>query len=88
MPVGYKPSVFRLSGAEGEAGFAVTDQAAREGQKSYRCVDRKGLKKPFYPYIHLAPRKLNEGTVSFAFDVMQAADNPAALNQMLVFQQL
>lgn len=80
MPVGYKPSVFRLAGAEGAATFAVSDDAARGGEKSYRCVDKEGLEKPFYPYIHLAPRKLEEGEITFSFDAMQAPDNPAAFS--------
>jgi len=47
------------------------------GQKSYKCTDRKGLKKPFYPYIHLAPKKLSEGTITFCFDAMQHKGDPA-----------
>ncbi len=76
MPDGSEPSVFRLV-KEGEATFAVTSEAASTGGKSYRCVDRKGLKKPFYPYIHVAPRGLDSGNVTFAFDVMNSAKLPA-----------
>jgi len=76
LPDGYEPSTFRLA-KEGDATFAVTSEAASVGQKSYKCTDRKGLKKPFYPYIHLAPKKLSEGTITFCFDAMQHKGDPA-----------
>lgn len=76
MPVGHEPSVFRLAKG-GAATFAVTDEAACTGTKSYRCIDRPGLKKPFYPYIHIAPRKIDRGRVRFSFDVMNSATAPA-----------
>jgi len=69
MPVGYQPDVFRL-GTSGEATFAVSDEAAYTGTKCYKCVDKKGLLKTFYPYIHLAPKGLNQGPVTFSFAAM------------------
>ncbi|MEW6358712.1 MAG: right-handed parallel beta-helix repeat-containing protein [Planctomycetota bacterium] len=77
MPDGYEPPIFRLA-KEGAATFAVTSETACGGKKSYRCVDRKGLKKSFYPYIHLAPKRLDKGRITFSFDAMLARDNPAA----------
>jgi hypothetical protein len=76
LPDGYGPSLFRLA-KEGDATFAVTSEAAATGKKSYKCTDRKGLKKAFYPYIHLAPRKLGKGRVSFRFDAMLHKEQPA-----------
>ncbi len=76
MPVGYQPNQFRL-GTSGEGTFAVTDEAAFTGTKSYRCVDRKGLEKTFYPYIHMAPKRMDRGQVTFAFAAMLHAATPA-----------
>ena len=75
MPDGYEPPNFRLA-KEGDATFAVTSEAACAGKKSYRCKDKKGLKKSFYPYIHLAPRKLSKGRVTFGFDAMISKQAP------------
>lgn len=79
MPVGWEPLTFRLAG-EGEATFAVTDEAAFHGTKAYKCTDRQGLRKTFYPYIHTAPRGLDEGRVRFAFAAMLPAVSPAPFN--------
>jgi len=76
MPVGYQPDVFRL-GTSGEASFSVSDEAAYAGTKSYKCADKKGLLKTFYPYIHLAPKGLNQGPVTFSFAAMLDAAAPA-----------
>ncbi len=75
MPDGYEPNVFRLA-KEGDATFAVTSEAACTGKRSYKCVDRKGLKKPFYPYIHVAPRGLTQGKITLSFDVMNSKQAP------------
>ena len=75
MPDGYEPNVFRLA-KEGEATFAVTSEVACTGKRSYKCVDRKGLRKPFYPYIHIAPRKLTQGKITLSFDVMNSTQAP------------
>ena len=75
MPDGYEPTVFKLA-KEGDATFAVTSEAACAGTRSYKCTDRKGLRKPFYPYIHVAPRGLDKGTVLFAFSVLNSKDAP------------
>lgn len=77
MPEGYEPPAFALA-KEGEATFAVTAVAAAGGRKSLRCVDRKGLRKPFYPYVHVAPRHLDAGRVVYAFDAMLDAARPGA----------
>ena len=76
MPVGYKPGRFRM-GTSGEGTFEVSDEAALSGTKSYKCVDKKGLRKPFYPYLHVAPKGINKGTVTFAFAAMMPAEAPA-----------
>ncbi|MBM4044157.1 MAG: right-handed parallel beta-helix repeat-containing protein [Planctomycetes bacterium] len=76
MPDGYEPTVFRLT-KEGAATFAVTSEAACTGTKSYKCMDRKGLKKPFYPYIHVAPRQLTRGRITFSLDAMNSPQSPA-----------
>jgi hypothetical protein len=76
MPVGYRPNQFRLS-SSGEATFAVTDEAALSGTKSYRCVDCKGLAKSYNPYIHIAPKGMDQGQVAFAFAAMLHAETPA-----------
>lgn len=76
MPVGYKPSTFRLGTSGEEATFAVTDEVACTGTKSYKCVDKAGLRKPFYPYIHIAPRSVGGAKVTFSFDVMNSAAKP------------
>ncbi|MBN2449097.1 MAG: right-handed parallel beta-helix repeat-containing protein [Lentisphaeria bacterium] len=76
MPDGYEPPLLRLA-KEGQATFAVTSGVAASGSKSYRCTDRKGLRKPFYPYIHVAPRNLTRGQIAFAFDAMLHPTQPA-----------
>jgi hypothetical protein len=76
MPEGWEPNQFTLV-KEGEATFAVTSEAASAGRKSWKCVDRNGLRKPFYPYVHLAPKGLAQGRFVFSFDAMLAADTPA-----------
>lgn len=75
MPDGYEPPAFKLA-KDGAATFAVTSEAVRTGKKSLKCTDRKGLKKAFYPYIHIAPKKLNRGRIVFSFDAMLPRDNP------------
>ena len=70
MPEGYEPSSFRLV-KEGDATFAVHPSAGRGGGMGYRCTDRAGLRKPFYPYITVAPKRLAAGTVRFALDFRQ-----------------
>jgi hypothetical protein len=76
MPVGYQPPFFHLA-TSGEGGFAISDEAARSGRMSYKCVDRKGLKRTFYPYIHIAPKRMNDGEVTFSFAVMQPKEGAA-----------
>jgi hypothetical protein len=76
MPVGYQPPFFHLA-TDGKGTFAVSDDAALSGTKSYKCTDLKGLRKSFYPYIHVAPRRMNNGTVSFSFAAMQPAEGGA-----------
>ena len=75
MPDGYEPNVFRLV-KEGDATFSVTSEVACTGKRSCKCVDRKGLRKPFYPYIHIAPRRLDKGRITFSFDVMNSQEAP------------
>ena len=75
MPDGYEPNVFRLA-KQGDATFSVTSEVACTGKRSYKCVDRKGLKKPFYPYIHTAPRGLERGKITLSFDVMNSKEAP------------
>lgn len=75
MPVGYQLDVFRMS-TSGEGTFEVTDEAAYSGTKSYKCIDRKGLAKGFYPLIQLSPRGLDRGPVTLAFAAMLHAETP------------
>ena len=75
LPDGHELGRFRLA-KEGDATFAVTSEVACTGKKSCRCVDRKGLKKPFYPYIHIAPRGLTKGGIVFSFDAMLSKTAP------------
>ncbi len=79
MPDGFELSEFRLAKERG-ATFAVTGEAAAGGLKSYRCTDRKGLAKGFYPYIHMAPRALSDVRISFAFEAMLHRSEPAAFH--------
>ncbi|MBT3374911.1 MAG: hypothetical protein HN742_09035 [Lentisphaerae bacterium] len=76
MPVGHKPATFRIGTSGEDATFVVTDEAACTGTKSYKCIDRAGLRKPFYPYIHLAPRSVGPSKVRFSFDVMNSETAP------------
>ena len=77
LSAGARPNRFRLAGATEEATFAVTDEKAAAGAKAYRCTDRKGLRKPYYPYIHMESTRLNEGQVTFAFDAALDDNAPA-----------
>jgi hypothetical protein len=64
---GEAPDVFRMTEQKG-AGFAVTSEVpGTRGPKCLKGVDRKGLPKAFYPYMHVAPRALEKGRVTFTF---------------------
>jgi len=80
MKDGDAPGVFRESENKG-AGFAVTSEVpGTRGPRCLKVTDRKGLAKSFYPYIHIAPRALKKGRITFAFAVRQPAASPARLN--------
>ena len=71
MKPGDAPTAFLLSEEKG-AGFKVTREIAGvSGPQCLKCTDKKGLLKSFYPYMHVAPRMLNEGCITFAFAAMQ-----------------
>jgi hypothetical protein len=83
MPDGCEPPQFNLR-KDGEGTFEVTSEVASTGRKSYKCTDRKGLTKPFYPYIHIAPRGLDSGGIRFTFDTMNSPEEP--LNYYVEFR--
>jgi hypothetical protein len=67
MKDGDEPGVFRTTEQKG-AGFAVTSEVAgMRGPKCLKCSDKKGLPKTFYPYMHIAPRALKNGQITFTF---------------------
>ncbi|OQA31095.1 MAG: hypothetical protein BWY57_02511 [Betaproteobacteria bacterium ADurb.Bin341] len=73
-----EPGVFRLTATPG-AGFTVTDEVpGTRGPHCLRCVDRKGLAKAFYPYMHVAPRALTSGHITFSFAARLPAPSEAA----------
>ena len=76
MAAGEQLPGFHL-GTSGEATFAVTDEAGLSGTRSLKCTDHRGLAKPFYPYIHMAPKGMDKGSVTFAFAAMLHAGTPA-----------
>lgn len=77
MPDGAEPTQFKLAGEPG-ASFTVTSEVASGGTKSLKVVDRKGLAKPFYPYMHVAlPPAVTSGSVTIAFDTMISKTAPA-----------
>ena len=64
---GEMPDVFRQAQEKG-AGFAVTGEVPGiAGPHSLKCTDKKGLSKSFYPYMHVAPRGLDTGRITFTF---------------------
>ena len=64
---GEMTDVFRQVQDKG-AGFAVTKEVAGvNGPHSLKCTDKKGLDKSFYPYMHVAPRGLDTGRITFTF---------------------
>ena len=74
---GAKPGRFRIS-TDQDAGFEVTSEISGvKGDKCLKCTDKKGLRKPFYPYMHIVPRKLDKGEVVFSFAARQPAKMPA-----------
>ena len=77
MKDGEAPGVFQSSEQTG-AGFAVTSEiAGTHGPKCLKCTDKKGLTKSFYPYLHIAPRGLKSGRLTFTFAAQQPAQEPA-----------
>jgi hypothetical protein len=67
MKDGDEPGVFRMTEQKG-AGFAVTSEVPGvRGPKCLKCTDKKGLPKSFYPYMHIAPRSLRDGRITFTF---------------------
>jgi hypothetical protein len=74
---GDTPGVFRLTEQKG-AGFAVTREVPGvRGPACVKCTDRKGLPKSFYPYMHVAPRNLKNGRVTFTFAARLPAEGAA-----------
>ena len=77
MKDGDDPGVFSATEQKG-AGFAVTSETAgTRGPKCLKCTDRKGLSKSFYPYMHIAPRGLKSGRITFSFAALLPAQSPA-----------
>ena len=77
MKDGDDPGVFSATEQKG-AGFAVTSETAGvRGPKCLKCTDRKGLSKSFYPYMHIAPRGLKSGQITFSFAALFPAHSPA-----------
>ena len=67
MKPGDGPDVFRVTDQKG-AGFAVTREVAgMTGAHCLKATDKPGLSQSFYPYMHLAPRGLKSGRVTFTF---------------------
>lgn len=80
MNEGDEPGTFAIASGKG-AGFAVTSEVPGiRGPKCLKCTDRKGLQKSFYPYLHVAPRSLKRGRITFTFAVRQHAESPTRLN--------
>ena len=78
MNPGDAPDVFRLSEEKG-AGFTVTREVpGTAGPHCLKATDKKGLSRSFYPYMHVAPRLLDDGHITFTFAAMQPADTPVA----------
>lgn len=76
---GDTPGIFSIGDGGGKgAGFHVTSEVAgTRGPKCLKCTDRKDLSKSFYPYLHLSPRSLKQGHVTFTFAVRQPSKSPA-----------
>ncbi|MDX9867275.1 MAG: right-handed parallel beta-helix repeat-containing protein [Kiritimatiellia bacterium] len=71
MKPGDMPDVFRVTDQKG-AGFAVTREVAgTAGGHCLKASDKPGLSQSFYPYMHLAPRALKSGRVTFSFALRQ-----------------
>ncbi len=80
LPDGATPGVFSATDTK-EAGFTVTSEVpGAAGGKCLKCTDRKGLAKPFYPYLHYSPRSLKQGRITFTFAVRQPEESPARLH--------
>ncbi len=74
---GDEPGVFRATEQKG-AGFAVTSEVAGlRGPKCLKCTDKKGLPKSFFPYMHIAPRALKNGQITFTFAALLPAQAAA-----------
>ncbi|NUQ01415.1 MAG: right-handed parallel beta-helix repeat-containing protein, partial [Armatimonadetes bacterium] len=77
LPEGAAPAELRLT-REGEATFQVTAEQAASGRRALKCTDRKGLKKPFYPYLMLTSQGYGPARLRFCFDALLPATSPAA----------
>lgn len=75
IPVGNMARRFALAGVTDKAGFAVTDEAAKDGKQCLKVTDAAGLGKSFYPYTYYHA-EVNQGQVSIGFDLRQKADQP------------
>jgi hypothetical protein len=53
----------------------ISDEAAATGRKSLKFTDAPGMKS-FYPYMYDQSFKIDSGTVTFSFDVMQSSEAP------------
>lgn len=79
-PPNSPPQVFRITeDPAAGATIRVTDEVAAKGGKSLKLVDRAKLKKPFYPYMYTAPKKMDAGFAEMSFDVMLDPRQPCYL---------
>jgi hypothetical protein len=77
MKDGDDPGTFRATEQKG-AGFAVTSEVpGMRGPKCLKGTDKKGLPKSFYPYMHIAPRALKSGRITFTFAARQPVQGAA-----------
>lgn len=76
IPVGNMARRFSLAGVGGKAGFAVTEETAKDGTRSLKITDAADLGKSFYPYATYNTGDLEKGQVTISFDIKQKADQP------------
>lgn len=67
-PIGQKPANATVSGAEGTAMLAVTEETAASGRRSLKVADAAGLPQSYQPHFYYKPAFLH-GTICVSFDL-------------------
>jgi hypothetical protein len=79
IPVGDLPHGFAANGATDAATIGVTDEVAQGRARCLQFQDRRGLARPYYPYLSRFDLHVATGPVELSFDLRQDPTAPARL---------